>query len=111
MNNISVQKNQLIEFISAINDPELLAFLERRLKEWQGDYTIQPTEAGLKDNTARLSVRSQLLQKPMREKLDTGNIKIAQKWKGEHEKTTILQLFKDLEISDSLPVLLSQLSR
>ncbi len=110
MGNLAAQKYHIIELISAINDPALLELLERHLKEWQRDSAVEPA-ASAPDTSDHKPIRERLLYKPLREKFDPEAMKRAQGWSGGHDKASILQLFREMNVDEPVELLLTQLSK
>ncbi len=56
-------------------------------------------------------LKAALLRKPLREKFSAEAVKRESGWKGQHDKTEMMRLVKEMDIQEPIELLLSQLSK
>jgi hypothetical protein len=113
MGNIAEQKNNLIQLISAIDNPRVLDWLEKELRQQQSEKNgASFSEQEVDDEKSEYeTLKAKLLGKPPGKKLDPEAIKREQGWKGQHDEAEIMRLIREINVKEPIELLLSQLSK
>jgi hypothetical protein len=99
--------------ISAINNPQILEWIEHELQKRQPDNAAQPDSAHNPgdEEIQNHFIKNKLLNKPFREKFDPDAMKREQGWKGQHDKAEIFRLIKEMDVTEPIELLISQLTK